>query len=170
MRYHVTVAGRDEPLVVELISDADGELVARVDDTEITLGLTELTAGHVLVTHNGQVSMLDVVGRGEGRYDVLDPAVTHELTVIDERDTWLSAGAGQSAELNITVAMPGKVVCVDVAEGDAVTQGQRLLVIEAMKMENDVLSPRDAVVAAIGVSAGDAVEAGQTLVELEPEE
>jgi pyruvate carboxylase subunit B len=65
------------------------------------------------------------------------------------------------------VAMPGRVVAIDVEEGTAVERGQRILVIEAMKMENDVKAPRDGIVRAVRVAAGDAVDAGQPLLELE---
>ena len=63
--------------------------------------------------------------------------------------------------------MPGRVVAIDVEEGDAVERGQRILVIEAMKMENDVKAPRDGRVRSIRVAPGDAVDAGQPLLELE---
>ena len=87
--------------------------------------------------------------------------------VIDERDTWLGTGAGGAGDSIVSVAMPGRVVAIDVEEGDAVERGQRILVIEAMKMENDVKAPRDGRVRSIRVAPGDAVDAGQPLLELE---
>jgi 3-methylcrotonyl-CoA carboxylase alpha subunit len=63
--------------------------------------------------------------------------------------------------------MPGKVTAVHVAPGTAVTRGQELLVIEAMKMENAVRAPRDGIVKAVTVKAGDMASAGVVLVELE---
>jgi biotin carboxyl carrier protein len=60
--------------------------------------------------------------------------------------------------------MPGKVTEVHVAEGDAVQAGQALLIMEAMKMEHSVTSPRDGTVAQITVAPGDQVDAGALLV------
>jgi 3-methylcrotonyl-CoA carboxylase alpha subunit len=63
--------------------------------------------------------------------------------------------------------MPGKVIAVKVAAGDAVTRGQELVVVEAMKMENAVRAPRDGRVAAVKAKVGDAVAPGMVLVEME---
>ena len=62
--------------------------------------------------------------------------------------------------------MPGRVVKLLVAEGDAVTQGQPLVVMEAMKMELTVAAARDGVVGTLHVEVGDQVEADVPLVEL----
>jgi acetyl/propionyl-CoA carboxylase alpha subunit len=67
----------------------------------------------------------------------------------------------------VTSPLPGTVLAVDVREGDAVEARQRLLVVEAMKMEHPVTAPFAATVAAVTVAPGDTVAAGATLVELE---
>lgn len=63
--------------------------------------------------------------------------------------------------------MPGKVIAVKVATGDAVRKGDELLVVEAMKMENALRAPRDGKVLRVGARVGDAVSPGTVLVELE---
>ena len=63
--------------------------------------------------------------------------------------------------------MPGKVVKTLVAAGDPVETGQALLVVEAMKMQNDVKSPKAGVVASLEVREGDSVAAGQALAVVE---
>ncbi|MGK2860210.1 MAG: biotin/lipoyl-containing protein [Thermoanaerobaculia bacterium] len=68
---------------------------------------------------------------------------------------------------HVRAIMPGRVTRVHVAPGDVVRRGQGLLILEAMKMENEIVSPRDGVVAALLVSAGQAVENGDELVSLE---
>ncbi|MBN1155490.1 acetyl-CoA carboxylase biotin carboxyl carrier protein subunit [candidate division KSB1 bacterium] len=67
----------------------------------------------------------------------------------------------------ITTPMPGKVLKVFVKEGDEIRTKQSLLILEAMKMENNITAPRDGIVKRINFSEGDLVEAGQTLIELE---
>jgi pyruvate carboxylase subunit B len=64
--------------------------------------------------------------------------------------------------------MPGKVLKVEVSAGEAVSEGQGLVIVEAMKMENEIRSPIDGVVTEIGVSEGDTVEAGAALFTVEP--
>jgi biotin carboxyl carrier protein len=63
--------------------------------------------------------------------------------------------------------MPGEILSVDVAVGASVSRGQSLMVLEAMKMKNELKAPRDGVVAEIYVSAGQSVKFGETLVRFE---
>ncbi|HCB33879.1 MAG TPA: hypothetical protein DEP66_01750 [Acidimicrobiaceae bacterium] len=67
-------------------------------------------------------------------------------------------------EGGLTAPMPGKILSVDVAEGDAVTPGRVLLVMEAMKMEHQIVAPADGVVAEVRVVVGDQVDNGELLV------
>jgi biotin carboxyl carrier protein len=66
--------------------------------------------------------------------------------------------------------MPGKVIKIAVKQGDAVAKGDLLLVVEAMKMENNILCPADAIVDRITVSAGELVDSTTTLIHLSPPE
>jgi biotin carboxyl carrier protein len=76
-------------------------------------------------------------------------------------------GAG-GGRLVVTAYMPGRIVAVAVAEGDAVEPGGRLVVLEAMKMQNEIQADRAAIVRRVHVVEGQAVEGGDPLVELEP--
>lgn len=67
---------------------------------------------------------------------------------------------------NVTCPMPGTIVSVGVQAGQNVKKGDVLLVLEAMKMENEIMAPHDAVVAAVLVNKGDSVETGTPLVSL----
>ncbi len=67
----------------------------------------------------------------------------------------------------VEAPIPGKVVAIKVETGDTVEPGQTLVILEAMKMENDLIAEQGGVVASIHVEAGNIVEAGQVLVELE---
>jgi pyruvate carboxylase subunit B len=70
----------------------------------------------------------------------------------------------------IKAPMPGSVVKVLVADGDEVEVGQSLVIVEAMKMENDVRSPIDGVVKAVNVAAGDSVGTTEAMIEIEATE
>ena len=69
------------------------------------------------------------------------------------------AGAGEA----INAPMPGNILAVNVAAGDSVKKGQVLMVLEAMKMENEIMAPRDGRVTAVAVAKGAAVESGALL-------
>lgn len=66
----------------------------------------------------------------------------------------------------VKAPMPGAILSVKVRQGDAVIKGQVLVILEAMKMENEILAPRDGVVAALAVQAGQTVETGALLCTL----
>jgi 3-methylcrotonyl-CoA carboxylase alpha subunit len=79
------------------------------------------------------------------------------------------AGPGANAESNLTAPMPGTVVKVLVAEGDEIREGQTLLVLEAMKMEQAVQSPHAGTVRSLPFEEGAKVAGGTLLVEIAPE-
>lgn len=67
---------------------------------------------------------------------------------------------------DVAAPMPGTVLKVKVAVGDAVKQGQVLLILEAMKMENEIVSPIDGIVAILNVEDGKSVSAGEVMVSI----
>ena len=75
-------------------------------------------------------------------------------------------GAGSGAPLDIRAIIPGRIAAVAVAVGDEVRAGQPLLVVEAMKMQNELRAPRDGVVRSVAAAAGGTVEIGDVLVVL----
>ncbi len=77
-----------------------------------------------------------------------------------------AAPAGAAGSVTVTAPMPGKVVAVKAAAGQAVKKGDVVLVLEAMKMENDIVAPQDGTIATINVSTGDSVESGAVLATL----
>ena len=76
------------------------------------------------------------------------------------------AATGTAGSVKINAPMPGKIIDVKVKVGDAVKKGQTVLVLEAMKMENDIVAPEDGTVASINATVGSAVEAGETIATL----
>lgn len=77
-----------------------------------------------------------------------------------------AAPAGTQGSVTVAAPMPGKILGVKASVGQAVKKGEVMLILEAMKMENEIVAPSDGTVASINVSVGDAVEAGATLATL----
>ena len=74
--------------------------------------------------------------------------------------------AAKEGNVAVSAPMPGKILAVKAKEGDSVKAGDVLLVLEAMKMENDIVAPQEGVVASINVKVGDSVESGAKLASL----
>lgn len=132
----------------------------------------------------GALAGADVREAGPGVYSVIVEGRQYEVHVTDAGITvagetlqyeiedprqWKrSGGAGGGAgRASIVAPMPGKVVRILVALGDEVTAGQGIVVVEAMKMQNEMKSPRDGRVTAIGVRENDSVTAGTVLASIE---
>ena len=77
-----------------------------------------------------------------------------------------AAPAPAAGAVAVTAPMPGKILGVKASAGQAVKRGQVLLILEAMKMENEIVAPQDGTVATINVAVGDSVEPGATLATL----
>ena len=86
------------------------------------------------------------------------------VAALRERATSGRATAAHAGPLQVRAIIPGKVVAVSVRTGDAVTAGQQLLVVEAMKMQNELRAPRDGTIDRVGVSVGVNIEIGDLLV------
>jgi prepilin-type processing-associated H-X9-DG protein len=165
VRYIVQVG--DERREVEVAGDA-----VIVDGVETPARLTDVAGTPVrLVTLGDEVHR--VIARrhpGRGRYTLWVDGHRYEVEALDERARAirdLSAASGVAAGPAPLVApMPGLVVRVHVAEGDEVAAGQGLVVMEAMKMENELRAPAAGRVTRVHATAGTAVEKGTVLVEL----
>ena len=77
-----------------------------------------------------------------------------------------SAGVAESGEFHLKSPMPGLVVTIPVAEGQEVKKGQVLLILESMKMQNELKSPRAGTIGRIRVKSGESVEQKQTLLSI----
>ena len=74
--------------------------------------------------------------------------------------------AGAQGAVKINAPMPGKILAIKAEAGKAVKKGEVVLVLEAMKMENEIVAPQDGVVASVNVAVGASVEAGEVLATL----
>lgn len=177
-RYYVQVDDRE--IGFEITETAKGLVVKPVDVGEDGPGAAvDLAAVHAHPgTGEGLYSLL-VGGRSYQLYvERFNPGYRvamwrhrFDLKVLSEREWRLEKVAPKQASLGgkmvIAAPMPGLVKLVAVAEGDQVSSGQRLVVLEAMKMENDITSPRDGQISGVHVQAGNVVEGGKPLVTLE---
>ena len=77
-----------------------------------------------------------------------------------------AASAGGQGAVKINAPMPGKVLSVKASVGTAVKKGQVVMILEAMKMENEIVAPQDGTIASIDVAEGASVEAGAVLASL----
>lgn len=166
MKYFVTVGERT--LIVELNG---GTL--QVDGQEVSVSLEAHPGSPELrLVVDDHVSTLAVEGHREGVWRLVDQGALHEVLIEDERTRHIrnldrAAKAATGSEV-IKAPMPGMVVRIPVSPGDQVAAGAALLVLEAMKMENELKAHAAGVVTAVRVTAGQAVEKGQILIELGP--
>lgn len=111
-----------------------------------------------------------LVEQGEDEFRILISGTLYHVKVVDERAKRLAEAGGAfaptSGELNIKSPMPGLIVAVPVKEGDAVKKGQVLVILESMKMENELKAPRDGHISSVKISPRQAVEQNQILLVL----
>jgi len=163
--------------------------IATWQGDDIEFHVDRVDSGHLKVLMDDQESLLDVVRVGEDHYSILHDNASYVLSFYQEGNAWqayingdechfqlkdektirreefggaLAEGSGQ-----IICPMPGKVISVNVSEGQEVNKGDGVVVVEAMKMQNEFKSEIDGVVKEVCVSAGDSVEGGAVLVVIE---
>jgi pyruvate carboxylase subunit B len=165
MKYTVTIAGQD--LEVEV----DGTTV-RVDGQELEAHLSPVPGvplRHLLL--GDQSHTIGMQQAEPGSWRLLVDGVTLEAAVVDERTRHIRSltggGAARSGPPTLKAPMPGLVLRVLVAPGQAVAPGQGLVVLEAMKMENELRATAAGTVKAVLVAAGAAVDKGKLLLEFE---
>ena len=166
----VLVEIENEKREVEIVSNGL-TLSARVDDREYTLESSEPEPNVFLLKNAGKIFEVYVspnAGSNEP-YKLRVGTNEFEALVIDpKRLRGKSTGDDQtSGRVEIKTAMPGKVVRILVSEGDAVQKGDGIIVVEAMKMQNEMKSPKDGIVSEIRVAVSDTVGAGEILIVIE---
>ena len=164
MKYFVAIAGQ------EIEVEVDGGLVS-VGGRRVEAHLTEVpgTPLRHLLLDGASLTLAAERGDQPGAWDLLVEGSRHAVEVVDERTRHIRSltcgGAARGAATQLKAPMPGLVVRVLVAPGQAVTPGQGLIVLEAMKMENELRATAAGVVGAVKATPGVAVEKGQVLVE-----
>jgi biotin carboxyl carrier protein len=108
--------------------------------------------------------------QGDDNWQVLMRGRLYPVQVEDEREKRLRAAAGggvaETGEFHLRAPMPGLVVAVPVTEGEPVKRGKVILILESMKMQNELKAPRDGTIGRIRVRPGETVEQKQTLLSM----
>jgi biotin carboxyl carrier protein len=164
-RFTALVGEETHALEVEPL--ADGRWRIAVDGREHVVDSRQTGQGTFSLLIDHAATELSVMSRGD-EFQVVVGGRAHRLRLLDERALRRrERGATGDGAKEIRAAMPGKVVAVLVEAGAAVERGQGVLVLEAMKMENEIAAPRAGTVVDICVKPGQAVEAGELLARIE---
>jgi len=169
VRYEVHVDGNEHEVAVDPQTGTvtvDGEPYA-VDIAPIG------DDGYTLLFDRRSVDVTVEPAGDEGAFVVGAGSRTHEVRVVGERDKARHRNGGRGGAGDgrlVRASMPGIVTQILVAEGDDVEEDQALLILEAMKMENEIRARVPGNVARVHVDVGAAVTKGDALVEVEPDE
>jgi biotin carboxyl carrier protein len=165
MKYVTTINGQEYE--VEIVDERH----VRVGDKLLTVDFESVSGQPVYSLILDGKSFESFVYQGDEDWEVLLRGRQYQVKVEDEREKRLRAAAGggvaEGGEFHLKAPMPGLVVSVPVEEGQEITKGQVLLILESMKMQNELKAPRDGTVGRIRVKAGESVEQKQTLLSVQ---
>ena len=167
MRYEVQLASSNSQKrsrVIELERHASGWRVT-LDGRPLAVDAVEISPDTISILLDGQCFEISVTQSPDGKLKLQTGA--HEFTaeVIDPR-AWGGRRHGTveaEGRQQILAPMPGKIVRILVREGDPVEAGQGLLVVEAMKMQNEIRSPKSGIIERVLAAEGQPVNAGEIL-------
>lgn len=171
-RYSVEVAGSEREFTIEKLDGNRVRIVhagrTRVYEAVKVVGSGKASTWSLLPEGGGEARQIDVDGAApDVNVTVDNVTVGMKLQSARAKVAGRAAPAQKAVSSSVQSPMPGKVVKLLVGVGDEVKAGQGVVVVEAMKMENELKSPRDGKVKAVSVKEGQAVEAGQALATLE---
>lgn len=164
MKYITTV--EDKQFVVEVIDEKH----VSVDGKLYEIDFESVSGQPVYSLIVDGRSHESYVYQGDDNWQVLLRGRLYPVTVEDEREKRLRAAAGggvmETGEYHLRAPMPGLVVTVPVTEGQEIKKGQVILILESMKMQNELKAPRDGTIGRIRVKPGESVEQKQTLLSI----
>ena len=161
------ISNTSQKVTVE-IANAGGKRKIRLGDTEILCDWVRLADGHYSLILDGRVFDL-MVNLDTDTCKVMSRAGTYSFRITDPRrsETLPHSEEGLPGLQRVCAEMPGKIIRVLVQEGEPVTYDQGLLVLEAMKMQNEIRSPKNGIVKEIGVAGETTVNTGDFLLSIE---
>lgn len=118
------------------------------------------------ITVNGKAYDVAVEEMGAASTPAAAPVAVAPVAAAPAAPAPAPAASGSAGSVVVSAPMPGKILSIKANVGTSVKKGDVILVLEAMKMENEVVAPEDGTVASVNVAAGDSVEAGDTLATL----
>ena len=149
----------------------DGQYRVNLDDEEYVVDSSQISDNCLSLLVNGKAFTVYFADADGERYFSIEGEQFCIQEAKSESITASEADSSAVAEAPVaTSPMPGKVVKLLVKEGDEVEKGQGLVIVEAMKMENEIKSPVKGVVEKVNFKPGDLVDAAQPIVEIKPEE
>lgn len=167
MELIVTVAGRQEKVILR---EVDGQVEVTVGDRAYRVDVVPTASGLRSLLLDGRQYEIAAQRERDGRIRLSAPGLA-ELAEVADPLTHLAQqtgrGAGGRRREQVSAYMPGKVVAVLAAEGDVVVAGQGIVVLEAMKMQNEIQAPHDGTLRKLFVAPGQPVEGGDPLFEVE---
>jgi acetyl/propionyl-CoA carboxylase alpha subunit len=170
MEFQVEVDEELHKLLIENIHNSSYHIL--VDTTGFELNLEDIGENEIHFMANNRYfkAFVSTDDKSTGWVSVDGLIFTVERKDILNETTEFLAGAQDDGESNLFAPMPGKVIKVNVKEGEKVKRGKVLLVVEAMKMENNITAENDAIVKKMAVQEGDMVDTDVQLVYLESTE
>jgi biotin carboxyl carrier protein len=160
----------DREEAVHLEQRDDGGYSVRLGDTTYEVDLAHAGRTMSLLLADGrqfEVASRKLARHGHSAYEITSRRGVDRVEVTDPLTRLAEQAAGDAAAVRTVCAyMPGRVVEVLVAEGDEVVKGQGVLVLEAMKMKNEIQSEAEGTVARLYVEEGQNVEGGDPLFEI----
>ena len=164
MRYTAIVDGAEQ--LVEITPRENGYEVT-IGDKVLDIDAVQLQGHAVSLIVGARSYRCDIEPGKDGKLGVRVRETVYPLEILDERKLRLRRAAGKftlEGPQRIDAPMPGKVTRVLVKVGDQVEEGQGLVVVEAMKMENELRSPKAGKITELHAVEGSAVESGAKLV------
>lgn len=167
MQFVSRVAGKTAPITVER---HHGHYIVEVAGVRHEVDTRALGPWVLSLLVEGQSHEVAVVRLGDGSYSVDWRGRSFAVELVDPLTHLAESArgdAGKQGKKTVKAYMPGRVVEVRVQAGDRVEAGQPMVVLEAMKMQNEIQAERGGTVSRVFVTAGQAVEGGDPLVEVD---
>jgi biotin carboxyl carrier protein len=170
MKLKAQLSGKEHDVSLSL---AGGSVDVDINRRHYDLQVRELASGEYLLIDGSNIYKCRVSGQSgslaAGQFAVVLRGQNYEVGLVDSKRlrSGQSAGAHHAGAAEIVSSMPGKIVRVLVQPGDRVEAGAGIIVVEAMKMQNEMKAPKEGMVVSINAEEGTTVNAGDVLAVIE---